>query len=456
MSSTAEPLTMMQLKARFALRPLVPDKLLRQQAGWRQRWGMKPRPVHPESTNWAYHVDATRIIDPHPNDPWLRLRFSLLHDGPGTKYFLTGTKGAGKSTAINSLWLDEEVTARYALLGFSIGDYLNLSDADAGQVIAVMLAHVAEALLDVGGRDAALGIPEAKAVIKDLTKTLKKAMPGATLDGVDLRLFGLLTAKFKESTAARQEFRSFMDGRPEMVLDLLDRCVESLEKLARKPVLILIDELDKLTDPEVKQDVFQVRLPTLLRPKCAALYTFPLELVRNPRYDQLKARTNRFSLGNVKLFEDPSYARLFDPGVRLLRRFIECRLDDCPLDAYLDEAVFETVLRYSCGNFRELTRILQHAFQTAAMLECPRVDAEGVRHALSELRRDYSPFLKSYRGVLETVRHNLTADDKRDIDPESLSPLIQSLAIVEYPNDPGWDDVHPILRDLMQGRPSGP
>lgn len=35
-----------------------------------------------------------------------------------------------------------------------------------------------------------------------------------------------------------------------------------------------------------------------------------------------------------------------------------------------------------------------------------------------------------------------------------LTPLIQSMAVVEYPNDPGWDDVHPIVADLLAGRKS--
>jgi len=59
-----------------------------------------------------------------------------------------------------------------------------------------------------------------------------------------------------------------------------------------------------------------------------------------------------------------------------------------------------------------------------------------------------------YAGTLKTLIDNLVADEPKDIDEEMLSPLIQSLAIVEYPNGEGWRDVHPILRDLMDGRRS--
>ncbi len=451
-------LSMVELKGRFAHRPLVPNDLVLKQSEWRQRWGLQPRPVHPESTSWDYHIDVSGLVASGPNNPWARLRYSLLHDDPESKYFLTGTKGAGKSTTVNSLWLDDDVRARFHLLGFSITDYLNPAEADAGQIIAVLIAHAVEAVRD-SGRAADLGDASARSALKDLEKVLKKALPGVTLGGVDLKLFGLMTAKFKESRGAREAFRDFMDGQPEAVFSLLDSVLAVLSKAnGDKPVLVVVDDLDKLSDADAKDDVFQRRLSTLLRPRCAALYTFPLELHRNPRYDHLKAQPNRFKLGNVKLYASKAAQEeqeILDEGRVVLHRFIESRLDDAPVEAYLDDALLDCIFRYACGNFRELTRILQHAFQTAGMLGRPRADKACVEAALKQLRDDYNPFLRTYAGALQAVVDNHRGDEREDIDAAVLSPLIQSLAIVEYPNDPGWDDVHPIIRDLLNDQPSG-
>ena len=35
-----------------------------------------------------------------------------------------------------------------------------------------------------------------------------------------------------------------------------------------------------------------------------------------------------------------------------------------------------------------------------------------------------------------------------------LRPMCYERTVVEYPNNPGWLDVHPVLQDLMDDEPS--
>ncbi|MCG8416695.1 MAG: hypothetical protein MJE77_01975 [Proteobacteria bacterium] len=264
-------LTPMALKERFAHRPLVPDPLAKQRSIWRQRWGLPPREVHASSTDWKYYIDPAEIVGyVAPSDPRLRLRHALRQGSATGKYFVTGGKGAGKSTTAFSLWQDAEI------------------------------------------------------------------------------------------------------------------------------------------------------------------------------------------LGNVKILDRPD-GQLQDEGLGILREFINSRLDGAPLDTYLDFSgnALDRVFYYSCGNFRELCRILQNGFETADILSKRRADTACFETALRQLRSDYNPFLQRYRPTLEAVRHNAhSRSDFADLERDDLGRLIQSLAVVEYPDDPGWLDVHPIIQDLMDDCPS--
>ncbi len=103
-----------------------------------------------------------------------------------------------------------------------------------------------------------------------------------------------------------------------------------------KPVLFIIDDLDKIQATPVQQEVFNLQLPMLLRPDCAALYTFPLELHHDARFSRLKnEQANYYVLANVKLTEYRGGA-LLPEGRRVMGRFVSARLSGEPIETYLD------------------------------------------------------------------------------------------------------------------------
>ena len=443
------PPTMAELTERFDPAPLVPPMLAAERARDLQRLGMPVPVVHHKSNRWDYHVDYLALVDAGPDDPHRRLRHRLLRGPSDTKYFVTGSRGAGKSTVLNAIRVDPEVRERYAIIGFSVHDYLNLDDASADQLIAVLIALVVEAIQEHGGL-AKLGLDEAKEAVAGLRGLLRGALPGVKLESLDIKLFGLAAAKFRDSGGIRDLFRDYMGRNPTAVLDLLDQLVELLQRAEGKEVLIVVDDLDKVADRRAQGDFFSTKLTQLLRPRCRALYTYPMELERDPHYSSLKAQKMRVVLRNVKLLRGHDDSGLREDGVRVLSEFIERRLGG-PVDQVIDAAIVPTILRYSCGNFRELARIVSLGFECADMLERDRMDAECLSSALRILRQDYASFLPSYRGVLRSVA--MRRDE--DIAPELLAPLIQSLAVVEFPNDPGWLGVHPIIADLLGTSSSG-
>lgn len=437
---------MAELTERFDPAPLIPPSLQEERARDLERLGMPVPVVYQPATRWEYHVDYLSMVAPEPDDPHRRLRHKLMRGRPDTKYFVSGSRGAGKSTVLNAIRVDPEIRARYSVIGFSVYDYLNLDDASAEQLIAVLIALVVEAIQAHEGL-AKAGLAEAKHALADLRALLDRALPNVKLESVDIKLFGLAAAKFKESGGVRDTFRQYMGRNPTVVLDLLDQLLEILRRAEGKDVLLIVDDLDKVADPDAQDDFFSTKLTHILRPRCRALYTYPMELERDPHYSSLKEQKMRVVLRNVKLIAGPDDDTLLPDGVRVLAAFLERRLEG-PIADYIDPSILPMIYRYSSGNFRELARIVGLGFECADMLERDRMDDECLGSALKILRRDYASFLPSYRSVLRTVADRTD----EDIPPQMLAPLIQSLAVVEFPNDPGWLGVHPIIADLLGAR----
>lgn len=438
---------MAELTERFDPAPLVPPSLLDERERDLKRLGMPVPVVYQPAIRWEYRVDYLGMVAAGADDPHRRLRHQLLRGASSTKYFVSGSRGAGKSTVINGIRVDPEIRERYVIIGFSVHDYLNLDDASADQLIAVLIALVVEAVQSYEGL-AKAGLPEVKEALAELRTLLREAMPHVRLDSVDVKLFGLAAAKFKDSGGIRTTFRQYMGRNPTAVLDLLDRLLDVLQRAADKEVLIVIDDLDKVADSKAQSDFFSTKLTQLLRPRCRAIYTYPMELERNPDYSSLKAQ-KKFVFRNVKLIVGVDDDTLRPDGTRVLSKFIEHRLDG-PIERYIEPSLLPQMYRYSSGNFRELARIVGLGFESADILERDRLDDECLRSALKILRRDYASFMLSYRGVLEAVANR----ESLDIEPRVLGPLIQSLALVEFPNDPGWLGVHPIIVDLLASRTS--
>lgn len=444
-------LSMMALRERFIQHPLLPNAVVEQQNRWRERWGMQPKSPEP-GADWRYHVE---VEGKTANDPRRRLRFALLNDeGHDSKYFLTGSKGAGKSTTAYALWDDPEILARYKLLGFTIHDYLNLVDTDASQVIAVMIAHIVEELRDAQ-EEAKLGDVEARETIGQLNAILKQLRPNARLEQVNVSVFGWFVASFKESASARAKFRDFIDGRFDEVMALFDELNGLLEDRTGKQTLFVVDDLDKVQSDEVRRKMFQLQLPMLLRPRCTALYSYPIEVDHDPQFESLKrGHTNRYVLANVKLAESPGGAML-DEGRAVMKDFVCHRLDGMKFEDVitLSPDQWDRVLGYSAGNFRELSRLLCHAFEIAAMEDRPRADLECFELALVRVRQDYNMFVQQYRGFLNQVQdsRNRAPDELK---PDLLSKLLAAFAVVEYPNEPGWLGLNPVVADLLAGKPS--
>jgi hypothetical protein len=140
-----------------------------------------------------------------------------------------------------------------------------------------------------------------------------------------------------------------------------------------------------------------------------------------------------------------------------MTQFVRLRLEDgSSFDDVIElsDLEWDRVLHYSAGNFRELSRILWNALEIAAFRQQEHADRGCFELALQRVRADYNPHVQQHRGFLNQVRDRHGQEKSDGLDPDTLSTLLAAFAVVEYPNEPGWLGLNPIVADLLEGKPS--
>jgi hypothetical protein len=383
------------------------------------------------------YVPRTTAQDGLLRPQWEKLKeFLLVEDVE--KFVLTGQKGAGKSVelyelrralqghrevvvvdASERLNLYREVDIRFVLVAIAEALVERILEKDPGFARAFGRAsNPGDAIREWARILRNTGIPDVPSADKvDGREFMSKV--GEALSGVSV--------KARSDDQLRESLKS---GDVSQVAALVTLLADQLAALSR-PVVVIVDDLDKIADPASWRHVYHDHLETLRRLPFRWVVTMPFAL----RYETFAVRAE--TLNNVKVVERGA------PGVVLPAAsgfFGEIAAKHIDL-GLVDSAVLDGAARLSAGIPREFLRILWTAFGVAHQLREARVLAAHLREAEIQLRRDLQPFHADPRVALalELVR----------IRPQRLDAaqrqLLANLLIVEYSNEVQWYDVNPLL-----------
>lgn len=349
------------------------------------------------------------------------------------KVLISGHKGAGKSTELNRL--AEELSDRYEVLHASVTSYLNENDVDARDLLYVLAGLAVDAVRRYQGLPLLDGDDEASAALE----LLHKQMPRPKLRDVEVGFgfFGV-TARMRLDTELRQELRRIANLRPDDLRTVVDRCFAALEAIVERPVLVVIDDLDKV-DPgaQGRERLFSLDFPLLLAPRTCVVYTIPIDVQYDERCVSVHHAPHRVVLGHIKLWEDRDRRAHFEPGWAVMREFVARRMDLALIEApQLDRAI-----ALSGGSFDQLRWLLHGSLDYCDFNGSDRIDAAALDNAAHRLRGDMVRLWGSPRHLAALHRIH---QQKSCQWPEDLAYL-PLLAVQEHVNDVPWFDVNPVL-----------
>ncbi len=355
------------------------------------------------------------------------------------KLLVSGHKGTGKSTEL--LRATADVSDRCEILTCALATSINRDDVDARDILFVVLGFAVERLAQYEQLIRLDDDPDVKPALEMLGAQL---LPHIAIDReFDIQVLGALKAKIRLDSKLRSALRRAAEARQDDLLELLNRCFRHLEEVVERPVVVFVDDLDKIPpDSPGGKQLYSIDFPLLLAPDVTLIYTPPMAVHYDPSFTSVHAAPDRFVLGHIKLWTDQERGARFAAGWDVMRRFVALRASpDLFETEVLDEAI-----SLSGGSFEQLRRLLQAAIDHADYAGIPRVGRASLEHAVRKLRAD---FVRLW-GTREDVVALRRIREQHTIRPSSDLGYLELLTVLEHPNEDPWFDVNPVFLPWLE------
>ncbi|MBE9159291.1 AAA family ATPase [Nodosilinea sp. LEGE 06152] len=386
----------------------------------------------------------------------VRLKREIEASVKNGKFIFAGHRGCGKSTLLKRLAI--EMQPKHSVVFFSIADLIEMS----GITHVNILYAIAIKLLSQATKQSNIRVDDdiKQSLLgwntTERTQTSSQATTGELGLGLD-NILNLFTAKLQQEKSFRDELEKTFEKRISDLVGKCDRLAAAIQTATKKPVLVIIDDLDKLDLPLV-EEIYRNNIKSLFSPQFRVVFTIPVSAVQEP---QVMGALNSEGVVRPHLFpvakffakadchnsEAEPVAKTFDVFLKVLSK----RLPEDLVDA---QTARQIVLK-SGGVMRELVRIARECC-TECMVQLEiepdsdsvKIDDEILVVALRNLRHDFARQIGSdlydlLVGVYKTA-------ETPDASSDGFVKLLHGLMVLEYENDALWYDVHPIVVDLLK------
>ena len=357
------------------------------------------------------------------------------------KYLFLGFRGCGKSTELNRLFqlLDMD---KFLLVSYSIRE-LDVSDFDFRDFFGSMALKI----YDIAEKEIKL-----EADIKDdfldfmmhITKVSEEDVTKYSEMGISFSNFILL--KLGREAKTREYIRKELETKISDLIQKLNWLTMEVETKTGKRIVVIVDDLDKLTRVKQAEDFFYKNYGLLIQPKCFVIYTFPIPLTFNPYYENVRPAFDDDIILPQLPVKSKDGKRLNENNFNFYKGIVEKRMD---LDLIEENALEEAIV--STGKTSEFISIMRDAAIKAYRGEKGGITIEEVGKALEKLRRTYDRTLtEAHKKRLLEIYDKKEARDE-DIEDSTSRDLLFSLTAVEYEDEEGrWCDINPLLMPLVE------
>ena len=358
------------------------------------------------------------------------------------KFFFSGHRGCGKSTALLHLMANPAIQKKYWPINFSIREEGDIIDLDFRDILLAIGSRMFRDYRKSGGRLPDQLLKELngwRGKIEEEVKTIHTGRVAFEIGaGIDA-FFSNTGLKMKLEPVIRDEIRQVFEKDITGLIDVINNIATAIYSKEHRIPLILIDDLDK-PNLDVARAIFHDRREIMMQPNCAIIYTVSSALFYSKEFDSI--RDQAVFLPNIKLHPHLQPNVKDAEGYQTMHRFVNVRIDA----NMIDSQALDSAITYSGGVFREMARIMRTAIGRARRRGAAKVENSDVEWTANEIRNEYRRILdKDDYEILNQIHENNRLEND-----ERLLPLLQLLAILEYRNGENWCDVHPVLRRLLE------
>lgn len=379
-----------------------------------------------------------------------------------------GYKGCGKSTELNHL--QKDIQNDYLVLNYSVMTELDPAHLNYIELFILTMQKLFDAAvnnkLEISERFIKrimdwLATKEI-AEIKDKYIGVEAKVGSDTSIGIPyLQKFFL---KFKLSAKSSGSLKETLKRNIEPKLseliehcnDLIREVVLDLDRINKKALLIIFEDLDKIPLNR-GQELFFNYTTQLTALQTNVIYTFPISLYNNIRFNTIRTYFTSFcELPMIKVLNrDGSENR---EGMDTLKKLVNARMDSDQL--FQSSEILKQMILDSGGCIRDLFLMIGEAADFAIRADHGRITETDRHKAWLRRKREYANSIadndmgevKVPVDAYYEVLVKLASSKSKIIDNTTpLMHLRDNLCVLGY-NGEGWCDVHPIVKQILLER----
>ncbi len=377
----------------------------------------------------------------------------------GSVFFLSGTRGSGKSTQL--LRLRDSLERRgFAAVRLDAGDYLNLRQpVEVVEFLYFMVGAISDAIAESGWIPAEQALEQGWGGLRAWMAGLRhrvKLTPELELGGgVDVPgiVSGKLSlkAELSKDESFVAELRRFLGARVSEFADQANQAVAGLVDALReawprsqgggwKGLVVLVDSLDHVRGV----DFHEVRraLAHLLDTQSETIRLGAVRTVFIVPPWVLTDYAPMRRLANVKV-HDRDQGSPYAPGLEALRELVRRRTPGGDVSRlFADPAELDQLLLASGGHLRDVLRLVRDICVAADTVP---FDAEAIARGRQAVRDGMLPLADDERECLRLVARDHQVPLKTQAEWEALAGLFDRHLVLGYRNGETWFDVHPLV-----------
>ncbi len=362
-----------------------------------------------------------------------------------------GHKGLGKSTLIYKV--SENLQKQYTVISYSVQDDLNMSTLTFVDVLYSLYMHIYANFEDQLEKNFPNLLEEVKqlwygTIEKEIVETKSSQLQAEAGIGLSLKiLFAKIKAIFQAETLRRDTIRRRVTSNIQDFIDTLNKLIDSCSKYTDKPILVIVDDLEKMTNEDDARRIF-IELGMFFREiKLRLLLTAPVSLqyIEGATGCLPNYYTSVVLCPAIKVYT--SDRKPCTEGVDLITRIIYARIED----TLIEPSALSLAISNTGGLLRDLFEVI---FNASILCQISGQTCIKHEHVLASLYRLQAKYLCAYRETYKSLIQQIAKDPFKPIACSTdFISAVQELFILEYSDQDGrtWRAAHPVIEKYLSG-----
>lgn len=365
------------------------------------------------------------------------------------KFLFIGHRGGGKSTEL--VHVAGELYGKFNVVTIPVYSVFQSGELTHEELVFAIYSRLAGEAAKQRWLEAGLFPKIREAFLDDARDKVNRWLFGLVPSGnttesslsVKVGGWGL---ELEQKVAFDGDVRAKLKGKAGDFLTLIDRFLSEIQTATDRPVLLIVEDLDKF-DLKTTEALFFDHANTLLRPQASIIYSFPVSMRFSDRFPQIERQFTAYFLPNIA-----TRHRNGDPdldGPKLLRDVIVKRADE----SLFASGVLDYFVAHG-GVLLDLIKLARKAVIAAITDGAKQVTLEHAEEAFAEAMR-------IRQSILRPGDYPLL--ERCDGTPVANTPDVQRLlfngSLLEYQNTTGdWCAPSPDAKALLDSpaRPALP